>query len=1500
MVRLAGAVGVEHGGRQATEHDLQGRQPRLAFAVLVWERARPVTHDELGDILWPSGPPSTWQPALRTIVSRVRAVFDRVGLPGAEIVSGRPGRYELILPQGAVVDMEEARAALEEGERLLEEGGTETARRLAGDARTILSRPLLPGVDSPWLDRRREELGVSYVRCLELLGECRRRAGEYDHAARAVEDLLALDPFRESGWRLLMQIHVDAGNIGEALRAFERCRRILAGELGADPATETRELHTRILQGTAASERTASERVSAGTEEPAGRRAAVVGPPYRGLEPFDEEHAPLFFGREESVVALVERLRVHRFVAVVGASGTGKSSLVRAGLLPALACGALPEADTWRRAIMVPGQDPLGSLRAALVECGPRADTQAALDRLPEDPAAVHAAACAILAGRPAGEQLLVVVDQFEEVFTLCRNDDARRMFVANLLEATRRFDARTVVVLTMRADFYPRAAGLPDLAAALSTSQFVVSPMDGEGLEQAIEQPARLAGLRFESGLVGRILTDVAGEPGALPLLQHALLEIYGRRTDNVMTRAAYDDVGRVSGAVARRAEMVWESLGDDERGVVRAILLRLTEPGVDTEDTRRRAPVSELVGELFTRGQVESVLRKLADARLVTTSADASTGIPYVEVAHEALIRGWPRLASWIEDNRAGLLIHRRLTDAAVQWTEHDRHTDYLYRGNRLTEAREWDAARHPDLNLVEREFLQASGIAEEAALRRRNRVRRLLLTGLSTGVAVVSLLALVAVVQRERADEQEQLARSRQVAAEAANQLSVDPELSLLLAIEAYEIAQTSEAESALRAAVARSHLRTRFPTEGLDPLVAVSPDGRLVAVSTPQDVITVWHTQTGERLARLTGPGGDPPEGTIDTIVFSPDATRLLASNMDGRAWIWDVPDGALGAELRWPKTGLFCCGATDAGAGWSPDGRRVVLSAPGAARVFDAEDGEMVLLLRPGQGDEAAGVLARARYSPDGRRIAMEGPNGTVDVLDAGSGRLLATLAGHSERLGSLRWSSDGTRILTGSEDATARLWDASTGRLLQTFGHDVTVRDAALSPDGTRVLTGDFTGEVAIWDAATGERLFDLAGHAARVNKVRFDPSGRLALTASFDGTARVWDVSTGQDVAVFAGTTQAVITAEFTPDGKHVVTAGDDARLWEIPQGATSMLRAHGAAVWDVAFSPDGETLVTGGLMDGTARLWDLRTRRQIASLDHDPAAMVSADISSDGRFVLTSDQYLAPGQASQADPARMWELPTGNLVREFPPPEHDPLGLCGGRCSATRASFSPDGRMVAVSGSDGRLRIFDAATGRTVHVLDAGQELEWAEWSPDGRVLLAIGRELPITYTPRLWDTGTWEELPPLPTEEGATPTRPRFSPDGHLLAIHRGGITKVYDVATGRPVAEFRHRGTARDAAFSPDGKLVVTASDAGASIWDLESQRHLVDLTDHPGEVFVVRFSPDGRIVTGGSDGAVRFFDCEVCHPIDRLLDLARERVTRQLTPTERARFLLDAD
>lgn len=453
----------------------------------------------------------------------------------------------------------------------------------------------------------------------------------------------------------------------------------------------------------------------------------VSDAPYRGLQVFEEQHASFFFGREQWIERLLDKLRLmiraqasgrdqpeNRFLVIVGPSGSGKSSLARAGLVPALRRGDLPGSDDWPLCIFKPGQRPLESLAVTLSQLVNAQPDPAALLKLvaglETDQRQLHLAAQLALTAAAASRYALLLVDQFEEIFTLCQDETRRRAFVANLLYASAVAGGRTVIVLTMRADFYGKCAAYPDLAARITEHQLLIGPMTEAELRQAIEGPAELVGLTFEGGLVDILLHEVQAEPGALPLLQHTLLELWERRQEFRLTFAAYHEIGGIQGAIAHRAESIYASFDPQQQAITRRTMLRLTQPGEGTEDTRRRAALTELLPAEGQVADVDAVVQALADARLLTTSKDEQNN-EIVDVAHEALIRSWPRLRGWIDEDRDALRTHRRLTEAASEWEGNTRDESYLYRGARLATAEEWVKKHGKEMSNLECEFLEAS---------------------------------------------------------------------------------------------------------------------------------------------------------------------------------------------------------------------------------------------------------------------------------------------------------------------------------------------------------------------------------------------------------------------------------------------------------------------------------------------------------------------------------------------------------------------------------------------------------------------------------------------------------------------------------------------------------------------------------------------------------------------------------------------------------------------
>jgi tetratricopeptide (TPR) repeat protein len=539
--------------------------------------------------------------------------------------------------------------------------------------------------------------------------------------------------------------------------------------------------------------------------------------PYRGLRFFDVDDAPFFFGREALVEWLLNELRtasegqqVNRFLAIVGSSGSGKSSVARAGLVAAIGRESIPRSSSWPVAICRPGPDPIESLAVALakvVNIGHGASALVDLiSELEKNEKTLHLTARRALPESAPDIRLVVIVDQFEEVFTLCRKDELREALVSNLLYAAKVAQGQTLIILTMRADFYGKCAANAELAAALSDHNFLVGPMTDEELRRAIERPAQLVGCEFDAGLVDLLVQDVRNQPGALPLLQHALLELWSKREGRRLTVKAYQEIGKLEGALQRRADATVEALSEAERELCRRIFLRLTQPGEGTEDTKRRASLQELLSLPGESAAEEQIIQRLADASLLTTEGNLSQKDAFVEVAHEALIRNWPRLRKWIDTDRAGLRTRARLTESVREWKNSGCDPAYLYRGGRLLTTEEWVGSHPGELSTGEEEFLQCSREAQQqreaselAAAQRLARVeaeraeeaerrvqeqrqaasklRRRALAAAGAAVAALILLAISALMWRESesarvaAHEAARIANAQRLAAQSS---------------------------------------------------------------------------------------------------------------------------------------------------------------------------------------------------------------------------------------------------------------------------------------------------------------------------------------------------------------------------------------------------------------------------------------------------------------------------------------------------------------------------------------------------------------------------------------------------------------------------------------------------------------------------------------------------------------------------------------------------------
>lgn len=1138
--------------------------------------------------------------------------------------------------------------------------------------------------------------------------------------------------------------------------------------------------------------------------------------PYLGLNAFGTEHARAFFGRERETMECANELQVSPLVCLVGPSGSGKSSFVRAGLLPALA--------DHRHIALRPGPSPVATLAAHV-------GNPALAPALRRDPELLVAALRELARER----RVVVVIDQCEELFTACRDPGERRAFADAISACCRNVAEPIRIILVVRDDFLMRAEALFGVRLPLSPYLYLLGVPRPRDLVRIVVEPARSAGFTFDDpALPEKMVAEVGERAGALPLLAFACAQLWQRRDAHFrrLLRAAYDAMGGVAGALARHADVVLDAMTGADQRVVRETFRHL----VTAEGTRAvvtREELRELVGS-----RCDAVLERLLDARLVTTAK--SEGDDRVEIIHEALIGAWPRLAGWQRDDSEGALLRDELRAAARQWEARNRPRDLLWRGERLAELNAWRSRHQAALTASEGAFVDAS--AADAIRVRRVRRRAIAAVIATLGLAVA---VLVWTTDRERDARRRAETLTGELEANIVDQFRNQGRRELLAGDAAKASVYLGEAlrrgadDPGLRYMIARALpplaaelARFTGHTREIESL-EVSPDGGALVTASGDGTARVWDMATGRATAVL-----DRARDKVSIARFDPAGERVAVGSYDHTLTIYRRTGESLVsiAHANYVQS-----------VGFAPAGDRIVTTASEdtVAHVWNAATGAGVLALphdRPAKS---------AVFDPRGARIATTSLDSTIRIWDAATGKLLHRLVGHHGPVARIVYSPDGNVLVSGSDDKTARLWDASSGRQLAVLdGYGFNVTSAAFSPDGLHVATAGEDGTGRVWDVPNGELELTLLGHTGAIRTIAFDRAGERIVTASRDGTARIWDARTGAVLASLQGHVEPVKAAVFSPDGARVVTASQDAtaRLWDASRSRLrAIVPARGLA--GAVFTAARSRLVAW-TDDGTVALAD-SGGRPLGILRADDGPIVGVAVAADGRRAVI---------ASRERPPAIWDLDAGRAV------------ITLGRRPAHRVAIGSSG--TALTADNASAQLWDITTGRAIAELAHGSTIDAAGFSPRGNRVFTGSRD----KTGKLWDAQDGRLIATLAGHQSWV-WQFAFAADGtRVVTASLDGTARIWDAGTGRMVHELRgHSGPINAVAFDRTGRRVVTGSqDATATIWDADTGECLGSLGRHGHVIMAVAFSPDGALVaTASMDGTARIWDAARFEQIDAM-------------------------
>ncbi len=1107
--------------------------------------------------------------------------------------------------------------------------------------------------------------------------------------------------------------------------------------------------------------------------------------PYRGLSAFQEFDAPFYFGRENFIDALEHAIQTKKLVAViVGSSGSGKSSAIFAGLLP-----RLRRLGSYQFASLRPGSQPFYALAGALLpllepgmgEIEHLAETRKLAELLVKEQISLAQVLGRILEKSPGTRQVLVVVDQFEELYTLCPDAQLQKAFIDELLKtmeaASTSKDGLAVILLTLRADFMGQALAHRAFADALQEASLLMGPMTRQELHGAIEKPAEMQGAAFEPGLVERILDDVGDKPGNLPLLEFTLTQLWEQQTDGWLTHSDYEAMGCVEGALAAYAEKVYAELASGDQECARGALIQLVQPGEGTEDTRRIATREEIGNESW------GLIQRLANWRLVVTGRDAQ-GRETAEVVHEALIQKWGRFQEWMNADRTFRAWQERLRSSLRQWQESGQDEGALLAGVPLAVAQSWLSERIGELSAPEAEYIrtsQAQHVLRQNELERR---RKRTILALAAGLLLVAALGVVALLAGQRANRSAQTAQT-----EANNRATAE-------AVAMQERQNALQQAAVLLAGQAEAELADGYH----DRAVLLALEALENYPYTPQAEHALGQAVSYSRALLQIA----PHQSALTSLAWSPDGKRVASSgSSDNNVHIWDSATGKTILVIDMPKgiTGNKLDMALNVQ--WTLDGKRLLVltgdrytlgSQDYDLLLWDASSGELISSLEiANQAEPESGEMsntftnyptgAAAEIAPNSGRLATLGGDNTALIWDAAWQQPTLVLSGHKKGVSSVDWSPDDAQLATASLDGTAMIWDAKTGQKLFILeGHEGRVNLALWSPDGSRIATGGGDGIVRIWNAATGELQSSIATNAGEVFSLAWAPNGVRIFTGHGDGSLRIWETGSGKLLETLRGHQGIVSDLKWSPVDDRLASGDGSgyAREWKAAPSTAWRLyppQAASGADWTVqgaSWSSDSRYLaMAGGDVIGSTEppsfnIWDVQENKiNMEKLGDELNFMgLEAHFSPDDQAILYLGLKGFPDFSALVT-AYVFDAQSGEIISTFTP---------GGDTLIRSAAWSPDGSQVATGLFSGEILIWNYKTGKQVGKLvhsNAGYMVGYVDWSPDGTKIATACDD----STARVWDAQTWEPLYTLQHEPPTAVITATWSPDGKRLLTTAG---------------------------------------------------------------------------------------------------------------------------